>query len=139
VKKFASIVASAAMIGGGLLAAAPAATAAPTDCGDYPTCIDTRTRASALNNPRVGNPAKVAAKVVANSNRTPRGTMVFTYKRASNGNVVDAFSRDYDGGREEYSLRGLPRGKYKVVAQFRGDGRFNNSRDTFTQRVRPRR
>jgi hypothetical protein len=137
VKKFASIVASAALMSGGLLAAAPAATAAPTDCGDYPTCIDTRTRASALNNPRVGNPAKVAAKVVANSNRTPRGTLVFTYKR--DGDVVDTFSRDYDGGREEYSFFGLPKGQYKVVAQFRGDGRFNNSRDTFNQRVRPRR
>jgi hypothetical protein len=135
VKKFLSIVASATLLGSGLVAGT--ATSASADCGDYPSCIDTDTIASALNNPREGNVARVEAKVVANSDRRPTGKIIFTYKKKSNGDVVDVFRRDYDGGREEYAFGGLPQGRYKVIAQFRGDWRFENSRDTFEQRVRP--
>jgi hypothetical protein len=135
VKKFASIVASATLLGSGLVAAT--ATSASADCGDYPSCIDTQTRASALNNPREGNVARVEAKVLANSARRPSGKIIFTYRRKSNNTIVDVFRRDYDGGTEQYAFGGLPKGRYKVIAQFRGDWRFENSRDTFSQRVRP--
>lgn len=133
--KLVSFVASATLLGGGLVAAT--ATSASADCGDYPSCIDTETRASALNNPREGNVARVEAKVLANSERRPSGTIVFSYERKSNGELVDVFRRDYDGGTEEYAFAGLPQGRYVVTARFKGDWRFENSRDKFEQRVRP--
>jgi hypothetical protein len=144
VKKFASIVASAAMIGGGLVAAAPSATAVPT--GDpYPGSIETNCNADNLNNPRVGGNARVKLNVrpEVDGNQELRGRAVFSYVRKSNDTVVAEFRRLYRGpGRTNYAFSGLPKGRYTVKVFFNSrpdQSVYKNCSDKFSQRVRPRR
>jgi hypothetical protein len=145
VKKFASIVASAAMIGGGLLAAAPTATAVPTGVCEYPGCIDVTANADNLNNPRVGGNARVKLNVrpEVDGNQELRGRVTFSYVRKSNDTVVAEFRRLYRGpGRTNYAFSGLPKGRYTVKVFFnsRPDSSvYGNDSDRFSQRVRPRR
>ena len=131
---------AAILMAGGLTALTIGGAAA--DHG-YPPHINTRCIADNLNNPRVGNPAKVAFRVRHNSNATPRGVVNFEYMRARSGAFVRGYERSYVGqGWDRYSFRNLPRGKYRVRVFF--DARphrspFQNCRTSFTQTVRPRR
>lgn len=142
-KKFASIVASAALIGGGLVAAAPA-TAVPT--GDpYPGSINTRCIADNLNNPRVGRDVRVSLNVRpdVDGDQELRGPATFQYVRKSNNTVVAEYRRLYRGpGRTNYAFSGVPKGRYtvKVFWNSRPDNSvYQNCSDSFGQRVRPRR
>lgn len=130
----------------GLFAATTAASglvafsAAPSDAAPYPGTIDTNCSAEALNNPRVGNPAKVEFRVTTGGNGSARGLATFSYERKSSGIVVDEFTRHYRGpAPEKYAFDGLPRGHYVVRVFFNskpGDSVYKNCRTNFDQDVR---
>jgi hypothetical protein len=108
----------------------------------YTGCIDTTCHADNINNPRVGNPAKVKFRVGTAGNGAARGPVSFVYKRVSNGNTVGSYTRSYTGpGWERYAFGSLPRGKYVVRVHFNSsrNSSYENCRDSFRQTVRPRR
>ncbi len=116
--------------------------AAQASC-PYTGCIDTRCHADNLNNPRVGNPARVKFRVGTDGNGAPRGDAYFRYERVSSGRVEAQFRKSYSGTSwERYAFSGIPRGKYVVRVKFdsRGDNSaYENCRTSFRQTVRPRR
>ncbi|GAA1476845.1 hypothetical protein GCM10009623_12910 [Nocardioides aestuarii] len=143
-KKFASIVASAALIGGGLVAAAPTATAVPT--GDpYPGSIGTTCNANNLNNPRKGGNVRVRLNVRpdVDGNQDLRGPATFRYFRKSNNTVIREYRRLYRGpGVTKYAFSGVPRGRYTVKVFWNSKPNssvYQNCSTSFSQRVRPRR
>lgn len=65
-------------------------------------------------------------KVMASSNKQPRGTMIMTVKRVSTGNVVRSMAASFAGAeRTEFAFRILPRGTYKFVLSA-SESRFFN-------------
>ena len=145
-KKFASIVASATLIGTGLVAATTqSATAVPTATAPTRACIDVTANARALNNPKVGGNARVQLNVRPeyDGGQELRGRAVFSYVRKSNNTVIAEFRRLYRGpGRTNYAFSGLPKGRYTVKVFFNSkpnDSVYGNDSDRFNQRIRPRR
>jgi hypothetical protein len=108
----------------------------------YPGTVNTTCHADNLNNPRVGNPARVKFRVGTSGNARPRGVVNFEYTRARSGAFVRGYQRRYDGsGWERYAFRGVPRGRYVVRVFFTTPQRsaYRNDRTSFRQTVRPRR
>jgi len=109
----------------------------------YPGTINTACHADNLNNPRVGNPAKVRFRVGTDGNGAARGTVTFEYERRSSEFVVKQYERRYDGpDAEKYAFYSIPRGKYVVRVFFNsrpGDSVYQNCRTSFRQTIRPRR
>jgi hypothetical protein len=105
---------TALLMTAGLLAIAPAASAAPCS-NSYTGCVKTKTKASAPKKVAKGSRASVCGTVtVKASNATPRGELRFsvTRKRGKGG-----FSRivPYDGGKVCVVTRKLKRtGRYTV-------------------------
>jgi hypothetical protein len=65
-------------------------------------------------------------KVMASSNKQPRGTMIMTVKRVSTGNVVRSMAASFAGAeRTEFAFRSLPRGTYKVILSASGSRLFH--------------
>ena len=109
----------------------------------YPGTINTRCHADNLNNPRVGNPARVKFRAGTGGNGAPRGDVYFRYERVSSGRIEAQYRKSYVGtGWDRYSFSGLPRGKYVVRVRFDSRGEnsvYQNCRTSFRQTVRPRR
>ena len=138
-KKIASAAATVALLGGGLVGATTtAANSAP-----YPGTINTVAEGHHLNAPRVGHAAKVEFRVKTGGNGAAHGVVHFSYVRRSNHVVVDQFDRRYRGpGYTKYAFRGIPRGRYTVRVFFNSkpvNSVYQNDRERFFQRVRPRR
>lgn len=144
-KKFASIVASATLIGTGLVAATTHSASAVPNGDPYPGSIDVTANAGALNNPKVGGNARVKLNVRPefDGGQELRGRVVFSYVRKSNNTVIAEFRRLYRGpGRTNYAFSGLPKGRYTVKVFFNSkpnDSVYGNDSDRFNQRIRPRR
>jgi hypothetical protein len=122
---------------GGLTALTIGGAAADHGYGPH---ANTRCFADALNNPRVGNPARVRFRVGTFGNGRARGVVSFKYERRFSGFVVKQFNRRYRGSDwEKYAFRGIPRGKYVVRVFFDSNSAYKNDRTKFRQTVRPRR
>ena len=144
-KKFASIVASATLLGSGLVAATTTSASTAPFGDEYPGSIDTNCNANNLNNPRVGRNVRVRLNVRPDidGDQELRGRAVFSYVRKRNDTVVAEFRRLYRGpGRTKYAFSGVPKGRYTVKVFFNSrpdDSVYQNCRSSFSQRVRPRR
>jgi hypothetical protein len=116
---------SASLLSAGLVAAAPAATAAP-----YPNTIDTSCSAD-------GNRNFVKVRVRADGNREPRGEA--TIRIAKGDDVVRKMSVNFNGGdysRTDISPR-LGKGRYTVTVKANpSNDAFRNCSDSFRLRVR---
>ena len=115
--------------------------AAEASC-PYTGCIDTTCHADNLNNPRVGNPARVRFRVGTGGNGAARGDVLFSYERPS-GLIEAQYHKRYVGpGWDRYAFSGIPRGKYIVRVRFNSrpdNSAYDNCRTSFRQTVRPRR
>jgi hypothetical protein len=138
-RKFHSLLAATALLGGGLVAGAGVASAAP----GYPDSVDTKCQGKALNDPREdGAPARIQLRVKPRdaTNAAPRGKVVVRYVRRSNGDVARKFRRDYDGpGYEKYSFADVPRGRYRVEVDYNAKPArsvFQDCGTSFRQRIR---
>jgi hypothetical protein len=135
-RKFQSVLAAAALLGGGLVAGAT--TTASAD--PYPGSVNTTCKSRALNNPGGDKPARVRLKVTTGGNGAARGRVVFQYKRKSNGAVAREYRRSYFGpGKTKYEFDNVPRGRYRVKVFFNsrpGASVYQNCRKAFSQRVR---
>jgi len=129
---------AAILMAGGLTAL----TIGAAEAGPYTGTVDTQAHADNLNNPRVGQPARVQFRVTTDGNGGAGGEVTFAYQRVRSGNVVAKYRRDYDGpGWDQYAFRGLPRGRYNVRVFFNSQPRssaYRNSSTSFRQTVRPR-
>ena len=138
-RKFHSVLAAAALLGGGLVAGtAGTASAVPPE---YVGTAETDTDGNALNNPQEdGAPARIRLRVEGEDDAgNPRGTFVIKYVRRSDDDVVRKFRRDYDGsGYEKYSFANVPQGRYDVKAHYvpPETSAFKDSRTSFGQRIR---
>ena len=123
--KFLLGLASASLLSAGLVATAPAATAAP-----YPNSIATFCSANA-------NAKAVNVRVRADGNRTPRGTA--TIRISKGGDVVRSTSVDFNGGDYSRKVLGkrLGKGRYTVTVKANpSNDAFRNCSNSFGVRVR---
>jgi hypothetical protein len=122
--KFLLGLATASLLSAGLVAAAPAATAAP-----YPNSISTFCSAN-------GDRNEVNVRVRADGNRDPRGTA--TIRISKGGDVVRTRSVDFDGGNfSRERMPKLPKGRYTVTVQANpSNDAFKNCSRSFDMRVR---
>jgi uncharacterized protein (DUF58 family) len=137
-KLFSGIIAVIFMAGG---LSALTISGASASC-PYTGCVDTRCHADNLNNPRVGNPAKVRFRVgTPDGNGRPSGKVFFDYERAGSGHFVKEYvRRGYKGNSwDRYAFHNLPRGEYVVRVFFDARGAYENCKTKFRQTVRPRR
>jgi hypothetical protein len=123
--KFVLGLVSASLLSAGLVATAPAATAAP-----YPNTIATFCSASA-------SAKAVKVRVRADGNRTPKGTA--TIRISKGGDVVRSTSVDFNGG--DYSRKVLShrlrKGRYTVTVKANPtNDAFKNCSHSFGVRVR---
>jgi uncharacterized protein (DUF58 family) len=138
-KLFSGIIAVIFMAGGLSALTISGASAA---CDSYTGCADTRCHADNLNNPRVGNPARVRFRVgTPDGNGRPSGKVFFDYERAGSGHFVKEYvRRGYKGNSwDKYAFHNLPRGKYVVKVFFDPRGAYETCKTKFRQTVRPRR
>jgi hypothetical protein len=123
--KFVPGLVSAALLSAGLVATAPAATAAP-----YPNTIATHCSASA-------SAKAVKVRVRADGNRTPKGTA--TIRISKGGDVVRRTSVAFNGGdfsRKAISPK-LRKGRYAVTVKANpSNDAFKNCSRSFDVRVR---
>lgn len=136
--KFPTLVVTSLLLGSGLVVAQSPASANHGYTGTF----NTTCQSSALNNPRVGNPARVEFRVQTGGNGGAAGEVTFKYVRTSNDVVVDRFERSYDGpGYTDYRFNGIPRGRYRVEVYFESRPRhsvYEDCADSFSQQVRRR-
>lgn len=115
---------SASVLSAGLVATAPAATAAP-----YPNSIATFCSAGA-------NAKAVSVRVRADGNRAPRGTA--TIKITKRGDVVRRTSVTFNGGdASRKAIAKLRKGRYTVTVKANPtNDAFKNCSKSFRVRVR---
>ena len=115
---------SASVLSAGLVATAPAATAAP-----YPNSIATFCSAGA-------NAKAVSVRVRADGNRAPRGTA--TIKITKRGDVVRRTSVSFNGGdASRKAIAKLRKGRYTVTVKANpSNDAYKNCSESFRVRVR---
>lgn len=140
-KKFLGLAAGAAMIAGSLAAVGPAADAGTPS---YPNTVPTTCRADNLNNPRVGQAAKVKFKATpSNGSGDPKGLVTFDYQKKNSKTITKEYTVRYVGpDYQKYAFKGIPAGRYKVIVHF--DSRpkasvYKNCNTSFDQQVKKRR
>ncbi len=132
-KLSAGLVGAALMVAGLVGVPSGAASADP-----YPGTIPTFCSASAMNEPRGQEDAKVRFKAGTDGNGKPKGLVTFKYYK--NDQLKRTFKVWYAGGKREYTLGSLPkRGLYQVVTSFDSKPRnsaYTNCSTSFEQRKR---
>ena len=104
--------------------------------------IETGCHADNLNNPRVGNPARITFRVGTNGNGQTRGKVFIRYERVSDAHIERQYTFIYTSPAWEEHASPVPRGKYDVQVFFNAwprDTAYKNCRTNFRQTIRPRR
>ena len=108
-KKFASLIATSALVFAGAMMA-PAATAADP----YPQSVETTCTVTTNTPVKVGRTVRVRVNWFSAGNATPRGDIRVTVVRRKDDKVVRSVERYYSGKALTFKFRGLRPSGYKV-------------------------